>query len=95
MEHLTHDTLARLVDERPSPGERKHLQMCSRCAEELRALRLQSDALGSLAALRPPSGDWESLEARLVGEGSSVRRRPSGALASRRPRPGCRRRRPS
>ena len=69
MEHLTHDTLARLVDERPSPGERKHLQMCSRCAEELRALRLQSDALGSLAALRPPSGDWESLEARLVGEG--------------------------
>ena len=69
MEHLTHDTLARLVDERPNPREREHLQSCSQCAEELRALRLQSDALGGLAALRPPSGDWESLEARLVSEG--------------------------
>jgi len=69
MEHLTHDALARLVDERPTPGEREHLQSCSQCAEEFRALRLQSDALGGLAALRPPSGDWESLEARLVSEG--------------------------
>ncbi len=69
MEHLTHDTLARLVDERPSPGEREHLEACSLCAEEFRAFRLQSDALGGLAALRPPSGDWESLEARLVSEG--------------------------
>ncbi len=69
MKHLTNDTLARLVDERPSPNEREHLDACSRCAEELRAFKLQSDALGGLAALRPPSGDWESLEARLVGEG--------------------------
>ena len=69
MEHLTHDALARLVDERPSPSETEHLQNCSQCAEESRALRLQSDALGGLAALRPPSGDWESLEARLVSEG--------------------------
>ncbi len=69
MEHLTHDTLARLVDERPSPGEREHIRACSRCAEDLRAFRLQSDALGGLPALRPPSGDWASLEARLVSEG--------------------------
>ena len=69
MEHLTHDTLARLVDERPNPEEREHLEACSRCAEEFRALRLQSDALGGLPALRPPSGDWESLEARLASEG--------------------------
>ncbi len=69
MEHLTHDTLARLVDERPSPGEREHIRACSRCAEELRAFRLQSDDLGGLPALRPPSGDWASLEARLVSEG--------------------------
>ena len=61
MEHLTHETLARLVDERPDPDEREHLKACNRCAEEFRALRLQSDALGGLAALRPPSGDWESL----------------------------------
>ncbi len=69
MEHLTHDTLARLVDEQPNPAEREHIRACSPCAEELRALRLQSDALAGLPALRPPSGDWESLEARLVGEG--------------------------
>ena len=69
MKHLTHDTLARLVDERPNPDEREHLHTCSRCAEELRAFRLQSDALGGLAALRPPPGDWASLEARLVSEG--------------------------
>ncbi len=69
MKHLTHDNLARLVDERPSPGEREHIRACSRCAEELRAFRLQSDALGGLPALRPPSGDWASLEARLVSEG--------------------------
>ncbi len=69
MEHLTDDTLARLVDERPSPDEREHIRACSRCAEELRAFRLQSDALGGLPALRPPSGDWASLEARLVSEG--------------------------
>ena len=69
MEHLTQETLARLVDERPSPSERGHIRACSHCAEELRALRLQSDALGGLAALRPPPGDWESLEARLVSEG--------------------------
>jgi len=69
MEHLTPDTLARLVDERPSPNEREHLEACSRCAEEFRALSIQSDALGGLASLRPPSGDWESLEARLVSEG--------------------------
>jgi hypothetical protein len=69
MTHLTHETLARLVDERASDDERSHLEVCSRCAEELRAFRLQSDALGGLTALRPPAGDWESLEARLVGEG--------------------------
>ena len=59
MTHLTSETLARLVDERPNPDERAHLTACGRCAEEFRALRLQSDALGGLPALRPPSGDWE------------------------------------
>ena len=69
MEHLTNETLARLVDERPTPSERGHLHSCTRCAEELRAFRLQSESLGGLTALRPPRGDWESLEARLVSEG--------------------------
>ena len=69
MEHLTNETLARLVDERPNPNEREHLHSCTQCAEELRAYRLQSESLGELTALRPPPGDWSSLEARLVSEG--------------------------
>ena len=69
MEHLTYDSIARLVDERPNPNERDHLKDCRDCAEELRACRLQAEALEGLAALRPPPGDWESLEARLVSEG--------------------------
>lgn len=69
MEHLTNEVLARLVDERPNQDERGHLHACTECAEELRAYRLQSESLGELTALRPPAGDWESLEARLVSEG--------------------------
>ena len=69
MEHLTPDSIARLLDERLSPDEREHLKACSQCGEELRAYKLQSDALEGLATLRPPPGDWESLEARLVSEG--------------------------
>ena len=69
MEHLTSETLARLVDERPNPNEREHLHSCTQCAEELRACRLQSESLGELTAIRPPPGDWGSLEARLVSEG--------------------------
>ena len=69
MEHLTSETLARLVDERPNPSEREHIHSCARCAQELRAFGLQSESLGELTAIRPPAGDWESLEARLVSEG--------------------------
>jgi hypothetical protein len=36
---------------------------------ELRAMEEQTEAIGSLPDLRPPSGDWEALEARLVSEG--------------------------
>ena len=90
MEHLTYDTIARLVDERPNPNERDHLKDCRDCAEELRACRLQADALKGLAALRPPPGDWESLEARLVSEGLE-RRRPFDGSAWRQLPRGCRR----
>lgn len=69
MEHLSLDTLARLVDERPTPGEREHLASCGRCAEDLRSMRYQTEALGALPAVRPPQGDWAVLEARLESEG--------------------------
>lgn len=69
MEHLTNETLARLVDERPNPEQREHLSSCTVCALELRDLRRQTEALGSLPDLRPPPGDWVELEARLMSEG--------------------------
>ncbi len=69
MEHLTNETLGRLVSEAPSPEERKHLESCPLCRSELEAMREQTEAMGALPDLRPPSGDWEALEARLVSEG--------------------------
>jgi len=68
-EHLTLETLARLVDETPSEEERSHLEGCARCADELEAMRDQSEALTRLPDIRPETGDWEVLQARLVSEG--------------------------
>jgi hypothetical protein len=69
MEHLSTEALSRLVDESPTAGERDHLDRCARCASELEALRRQTTALGALPDVRPPRGDWDGLEARLVAEG--------------------------
>jgi len=62
MRHLSNEDLARLVDEAPSPEERRHLARCHRCVAELDALREQTEALGSLPDLVPPRGDWRELE---------------------------------
>ena len=83
MKHLTLETLARLVDEAPSPSEREHLQSCATCRQELEALEEQTEALGSLPDLRPPRGDWTMLEVRLAREGllrSGVRASGGGLL---------------
>lgn len=69
MGHLTTESLARIVSEAPSSEEREHLDSCSSCQAELRALKEQTEALGAMPDLRPPTGDWEALEARLVSEG--------------------------
>jgi hypothetical protein len=69
MEHLTPETLARLVSEAPDARERRHLNECSDCRAELEAMEGQTLALGRLPDLRPPLGDWTILEARLASEG--------------------------
>ncbi len=69
MEHLTTETLARLVDDTPDTDERTHLEACASCAAELEALSDQTRALASLPELLPPRGDWSLLEARLRSEG--------------------------
>jgi hypothetical protein len=69
MEHLSPETLARLVDEAPDIDERAHLESCPECAEEFQWIRSTTEALGRLPDMRPPRGDWAVLEARLVSEG--------------------------
>ena len=69
MEHLTMDTLARLVDEPSRPEEAKHLAECEACAAELAELRAQTESLASLPEILPPLGDWDVLEAQLRSEG--------------------------
>lgn len=69
MEHLSAETLARLVDEAANEEERRHLETCAACTAELEAMREQTHALGSLPELLPPGGDWRVLEARLRSEG--------------------------
>jgi hypothetical protein len=79
MEHLSLDTLSRLVEEQAAPEEAAHLATCESCRSELSALRSQTEALRHLPDLRPPLGDWEVLQARLVSEG--LVKQPTG-LAS-------------
>jgi hypothetical protein len=69
MEHLTIDTLARLVDESPRPEETKHLAACAACSAELDALKAQTESLAALPEILPPLGDWEVLAAQLRSEG--------------------------
>ncbi len=68
-EHLSDEILARMVDGPAEPDERRHVDSCPACASDLRALHEQTAALGSLPLLRPPRGDWSTLEQRLRSEG--------------------------
>jgi hypothetical protein len=69
MGHLTSEHLARLVSEAPTTQERNHLNTCAACRAEMAAIQDQVEAVGALPDLRPPPGDWEVLEARLLSEG--------------------------
>lgn len=69
MDRLTPEALARLVDNDPTSEEVEALGADTELAAELEALRELTDALGALPDVRPPRGDWEALEARLVSEG--------------------------
>ena len=69
MEHLTRETLARLVDDAPAAKEAEHLAACASCAQELARYEEQTGALAALPEILPPKGDWKVLEARLRSEG--------------------------
>ncbi|TVP74912.1 MAG: hypothetical protein EA352_09515 [Gemmatimonadales bacterium] len=67
--HLTPTTLARLLDEDPTPGEASHLDSCPACRAELEALEADRQALAKLADPPTPPHGWERLEGVLRGRG--------------------------
>lgn len=69
MSHLSAETLARLVDERPDALEAAHLEGCPACRAELDALHANLRALGGLGGIEPPARAWDELHERLVDEG--------------------------
>ena len=69
MKHMNLEWLAELADREPTAEERKLLDEDPDLLEEVEALQAQTQLLGQLPSLRPPRGDWATLEARLMSEG--------------------------
>ncbi len=69
MEHMNLEWLAELADREPTAEERNLLERHPEWARELEELKEQTEALGALPSLRPPRGDWQAVEARLMSEG--------------------------
>jgi hypothetical protein len=76
MSHLELESLARLVDEPPTPQETAHLESCHTCAQQLEALRRQTRELAALPPLPPDDVAWARLERQLHAEGL-LRRGPA------------------
>lgn len=74
MSHLNGETLARLVDERPTSLEQVHLADCAQCRAELAAMQRDSTALATLGDITPRDAAWDALETRLAAEGLLRRR---------------------
>jgi len=69
MESVNHEKLAEMVDRDLTPAEQSFLDQNPYWADELEAMREQTDGLAALPRMMPPRGDWEHLEARLRAEG--------------------------
>lgn len=69
-EHLTTETLSRLLDEPPADDSAAaHLEECRRCARELEGLRRMRMALSGLGEEEPPPGEWRAVEDELRASG--------------------------
>lgn len=85
MQHLTLETLARLVDEPGAPDETAHLASCLVCRRELDEMRAQTRALAGLDDPEPAPESWFRLEHALRSEGliRDVPARPGVRYAGR------------
>ncbi|HEU4559347.1 MAG TPA: hypothetical protein VFS20_15930 [Longimicrobium sp.] len=85
MQHLTLETLARLVDEPGAPDETAHLASCLVCRRELDEMRAQTSALAGLEDPEPAPEAWFRLEHALRSEGliRDVPARPGVRYAGR------------
>ncbi|MBW3628747.1 MAG: hypothetical protein KY464_05540 [Gemmatimonadetes bacterium] len=68
MQHLSEETLARLVDEAAVEGEALHLETCEDCRIELEEMKAQTRALALLPEITPPAVAWPSVRRRLSAE---------------------------
>ncbi len=69
MQHLTLETLARLVDEPATGDEATHMASCLASRRELDEMRAQTRALAGLADPEPAPDAWFALETALRAEG--------------------------
>jgi hypothetical protein len=85
MQHLTLESLARLVDEPASPAEAAHVASCLVCRRELDEMRAQTHALAGLDDPEPAPDAWLALETALRAEGliRDVPARPAVRYAGR------------
>ncbi|HET8655466.1 MAG TPA: hypothetical protein VFL93_08105 [Longimicrobiaceae bacterium] len=82
MQHLSEETLARLVAEEPTPEEAAHLAGCAECAAELAAYTEQTEALAALPMLEAPGRVWAGIEDGLVERARTRQRRASWLRAA-------------
>jgi len=69
MQHLTLETMARLIDEPPDAVDAAHLDACDACRAEFDALRADVASLAVLPPIAPPDAVWHGLERRARAEG--------------------------
>lgn len=68
MQHLSGETLARLVDDEPTAEEALHLATCPPCDAELEEMRLQTSHLAALPDLVPREDSWPRVHARMSAD---------------------------
>lgn len=83
-EHLSGERLSALLDDDdPTAPERRHLEACSECENELHRLRRMRMALSALGELEAPAEGWDRISSALPADvGAAGRRGTDRSYAS-------------